>query len=137
MAVVFTLLTPGNSDTRVQYQMTMVAADPQVLHNVFADLGAGQAKLRKVLGEAVASDAAARVLLGLRAAADSALGDQRMRVTYVTQTAGLMPAITALRDAGTGLAFLAVTAAGAGASTEGILTLEIIEENQKADGSSV
>jgi len=135
MAVVFTPLAVGNCENMIQYNVTMVAADAEVLRDVFSDLGAGQEALRRVLGEAAGSDAAARLILGLRQAADAAVAaDGRIRVTVVPNIAGLMPQVIA--KAGAGRANLAITAAGAGASTQVLVTVELVRENMKTDGSA-
>lgn len=136
MAVVFTLLAPGNVDNRLQYNVTMAASDPEVLRDIFLDCGAGQQDLAKVLGEAAATDALARVKLGLRNAADTAVPDDgRIRISVIPNVAGLMPAVVG--KTGTGRANLAVTAAGAGASTQVQITVTLERENMKADGSAV
>jgi hypothetical protein len=119
----------------IQYNVTMAASDPEVLRDLFSDLANGQEALRKVLGEAAATDAAARLLLGLRQAADSAVAaDGRIRVTVVPNTAGLMPQVIA--KTGSGRANLAVTAAGAGAATQVLITVELVRENMRIDGSA-
>jgi hypothetical protein len=150
MAVVFTLLNGGNQDNRLQYCVTMASADPAVLKDPLPDVGAGQVLLRKVLSELVAAsigpgapDGFARALLGLREETETgaAFADQRVRVSMVPERVGVMPSVTAVRDAGTGRAFLSVqagtTSAGALAVTKVILTLELLQDNMKADGSSV
>ena len=135
MAVVYTVLAPGNVEDSIQYNVTMAASDPEVLRDVFSDLTNSQEALRKVLGEAAATDAAARLLLGLRQAADTAVpADGRIQVTVVPNTAGLMPQVIA--KTGTGRANLAITAAGAGAATQVLVTIRLIRENQKVDGSA-
>lgn len=136
MAVVYTLLAAGNVKNRLQYNVTMAASDPEVLRDVFLDCGAGQVELAKVLGEAAASDALARLKLGMRQAADAAVADDgRIRVTVVPNTVGLMPAVVA--KTGTGRANLAITAAGAGAATQVLVTIELVRENMRADGGPV
>lgn len=135
MAVVYTLLAPGNVDNRLQYNVTMAASDPEVLRDVFLDCGPGQADLAKVLAEAATTDAAARNKLGLRQAADAAVVDDgRLRVTVVPNTAGLMPQVIA--KTGTNRANLAITAAGAGAATQVLVTISLERENMRNDGSS-
>ena len=136
MAVVFTPLAVGNCDDMIQYNVTMAASDPEVLRDVFLDLGASQTELAKVLGQAAATDALARQLLNLRQAADAAVvPDGRLQITMIPNTAGLMPQLIA--KTGTGRANLAVTAAGAGAATQVLITIRLIRENMKNDGSSV
>jgi len=101
--------------------------------------------LRKVLSELVASDNAARVLMGLREAADANPitfpPDQRIRAFLTAERPGVMPQLTAVRDAGTGRAFLQVaagtTSAGAVAVTNAIVTIELVPNMVKADGSSL
>jgi hypothetical protein len=136
MAVVYTLLAAGNVRNRLQYNVTMAASDPEVLRDVFLDCGAAQVDLAKVLGEAAATDAAARLKLGLRQAADTAVADDgRIRITVVPNTAGLMPQV--IGKTGTGRANLAITAAGAGAATQVLVTIELVRENMRADGGAL
>lgn len=135
MAVVYTVLAPGTVKNRIQYLVTMAASDPEVLRDVFSDLGAGQADLKAVLGQAAGTDALARNVLGLRVAADTAVADDgRIQVTVSPIVAGLMPAVIA--KTGTGRANLAITAAGAGASTQVLVTVELRRENMAASGAS-
>lgn len=136
MAVVYTPLAVGNVKDMIEYNVTMAASDPEVLRDIFNDLGAGQQDLRKVLGETIATDAEARLKLGLRQAADAAVAcDGRIEVTVVPNTAGLMPQVIA--KVGSGRANLAITAAGAGAATQVRVRVRLIRENMRADGSAV
>lgn len=146
MAVVFTVLPVSDRVASIKLAVAMASADPAVTFDPLTALGATtNPLLKKILSETVASDGLARCLLGLREASEASSinfpADDRIRARLVAETVGVMPQLTAVRDAGTGRAFLQVTAGttsgGATAVTKAFVELEVVLANCKPDGSAI
>lgn len=142
MGVAFVVVNDGNNPNKLEILTTFALGDGAASRDIALDVdGTGQnIALRSVLLEAVADDATARARLGLRSLAADPV-DNRIVVKMVTLTAGIPPAVEAVRDAGTGRAFLRITPAaalaGVVAASPTKITFELDPTNQRRDGGTI